>query len=316
MNEKARDIVLLVIAAGILVAIFLPSPDAPRDDESPAESDGLAGQHPLPADEEPNGLGHRTESAAPAVGIPHRLLPLVAGSSWVYRVDGPKDLVPSDTWTMKLTELPREEDPGTLEVGFGDRPMTKTHIWSDQGTLRLDGLPLTEPLKYLGNRPTGVTGYFIPQAGAIGRGAVWRQELAREVVHRFRDSRGKPQERPAKAMQRDRAEVEDEEEVTTPAGRYQAFRVYWLSRIEIKVKKRLILDRLTDEPYRKEIMWLTPGIGVVRRRIEYPGVRAGRISFDLLHYTRPQSPAAVKGDADAARHRDNSVTDRSRLAPH
>ncbi len=293
-TNKSRDIILL-IAAGLLIALAL-LPEGERSSDSAKTDDGafddLAGGGES-GEEGDDGASASsfgtpgTRAAEPLPSIPHEYLPLVPGSAWVYRVRGPEKFVPDETWTLRLLSAPRGEEPGEVEVGFGTK-LARAKIWHDSDVLRFGGLPLVEPVEFIGNRPTDVAGEFLPIAERILQGAVWTQDSERDVMYTYRDKRGKVHRVEAHAKQRDRALVEDFENITLPVGMYRACRVFWLSRIEIKAKGRPVLQDLTSEPFRREKMWIVSGIGIVRRRVEYPGYRAAQIAFDLVSYDRPE----------------------------
>jgi hypothetical protein len=210
-------------------------------------------------------------------------MPLVPGNTWIYKVVGSERLVPNETWTFKIISAPEGEEPGLAEVGFGQE-RHEAKIWLDGESLRFDGLPFMEPTEFLGNRPAAVNGAFLPAAVQILQDAVWNLDFERDVTYRYRDKRGKPHSMPAKAKERARATAHQREVVVTPAGPFNAWRVSWVSRIEIAAKGRPVLQELTAEPYRRETMWIAPGVGVVSRNIDYSGVREGQVSIDLVEF--------------------------------
>ncbi len=316
MNEKVRDIVLIGIIGVLVVFMLIPgendSKDAPsastetpqvdRADKPIIDTKSMLDKAKTAAkqtsqyykDLEKNAQMPGTEEAEdtkifgslkPSEGIPHKLLPMVKGSVWTYRVGGPKRLVLSDSWTMKAINPPTQTEPGTLEVGFGDEK-SLVHVWLENGGIRVDGLPFVEPIEFLGNRPISVQGAFLPNPARIVEHAVWTHEYKRRVIHRYNDKHGKMREVQAECRQRDRAQAKGLEYIAGLTGRFKSRRVSWLSRMEIKAKGRPILKQLTTEPFRKETTWFAEGYGLVRRKIEYLGEEP--ILFDLVGYTRPK----------------------------
>jgi hypothetical protein len=122
-------------------------------------------------------------------------------------------------------------------------------------------------------------------------GAVWTLRTEARINHRYLDKDGLRREQAAEAVQTDRAQVGKYEWVSVPAGRYNALRVQWLSRIAVKTKGRPVLERLTTEPYRREEMWISPGIGIVKRSIEYLNHERvdQRVVFELRSFRLDQS---------------------------
>ncbi|MCP4599748.1 MAG: hypothetical protein GY847_04280 [Proteobacteria bacterium] len=230
---------------------------------------------------------NRAQAVLRSVGVEHPLLPLIQGSTWLYSVSGHQRLIPGEKWTMKVAKVPSDDEPGLLEVGFDD-DKSLINVWLDKGTVRIDNLPFVEPLEFFGNRPASVDGEFLPVASRIIKDAVWTHEYKRNVLYKYRNKAGKLQEILAQARQRDRARETGLSQVIVPAGRFTAYCVSWLSRIQIRAEERLVLKRLTSEPYRRETMWLAPDMGIIRRKIEYLGEETKSIYFDLISYMRPK----------------------------
>jgi hypothetical protein len=289
MGTKLRDVILLLAVVALVVVAFLPGADDEGADEpalaDAADHDAGPGQPPV-VETEPERPTTGT-AAAPAVDVPHELMPLVAGSTWTYRVSGPAHLASGDSWTMSLRSAPSDGEPGVVEVGFGDAREERS-IWLVDGAVRLDALPLVEPMEFLGNRPDEVSGTFLPSPASIVTGAVWSQGYLRKVSHRISDDRGKVHERKAVARQKDRAIVKELHEVDVPAGRFDARRIEWIGRVSISVGKRPVLDGLTSAPFRNETTWFTSGIGMVRRRISYGDSMKDSVTFNLIRYERPE----------------------------
>jgi hypothetical protein len=289
---KTSDIALIAIAGALVCLALIPTSGdkggkvargadvAPRP--VPARPPG-----PPAAPDTAQAPTYKEPGAAPPIeGVPHRFFPLVAGSSWTYVVRGPKDLVPAREWILKIAKVPEGDAPGILGVGFAGRPQ-QASVWRDGDAIRLDGLPFVEPMEFLGNRPIAARGAFLPENAKVVVGGVWNAEYEREVTYHTRGYDGNPIEGPAVATQKDRAAVEDFEEVVVPAGVFKAFRVFWLGRVSIAMKRRPVLDELTAEPYRRDTMWFAPGIGVIRRKVVYPARKDAEVVFDLSHYERP-----------------------------
>ncbi|MCP4599750.1 MAG: hypothetical protein GY847_04290 [Proteobacteria bacterium] len=296
-KNKKRDAILLIVAGLLIVLALFPTgeSDSESEDTIPAETTDSKSGNDENDGREVSEIGAESESSSgqastsePIKNVPHEYLPLIPGSTWVYHVRGLDRFVPNKTWTMKILSVPSGEEPGQVEVGFGN-DKSIAHVWMDDESIRFDGLALIEPVEFLGNQPTGAIGEFFPMPKQIVQGAIWTQDLERDVIYQYRDKRGKQHKVPARAKQRERAHVQDLEVISVPIGMHQAYQISWLSRIEITAKGRPVLEELTSEPYRREEMWVVSGIGIVRRRIEYPGYRAARISFELMSYERPDT---------------------------
>jgi hypothetical protein len=78
-----------------------------------------------------------------------------------------------------------------------------------------------------------------------------------------------------------------------PAGRFSARRIDWTSRIELAAGARPVLDPLTAEPFRTEVMWVAEGVGIVRRRVEHSIPTKAVVTFDLVSYTVPPPAGGV-----------------------
>ncbi|MCP4678824.1 MAG: hypothetical protein GY854_25720 [Deltaproteobacteria bacterium] len=216
----------------------------------------------------------------------HTYFPLIEDSIWTYNVTGNKKLIPGETWTMRVVKAPSADRSGILEVGF-DGSHNLINIWREDGSIRLDGLPFVEPIEFFGNRATAVTGEFLPHPDRMVEDAVWNHDFKRNILYSYRDDNGNPHEILGQALQRDRAKAEGVSHVVVPAGRYEAYSVSWISRIDIKADKRVVLEQLTAEPYRRETMWVVPGIGFVKREIHFQGKENRSITFHLVKYSRP-----------------------------
>ncbi|MDJ0765602.1 MAG: hypothetical protein QNJ97_21650 [Myxococcota bacterium] len=293
-RSRKRDIFLIALFGVIVLLLLLPKGKDTESGESPGDAQEDADVHSSALGSEGAEQGLNTSntpqkherSSEPLVSAFHRFFPLVPGTRWVYRVHGDRRFVPSETWTLKIVAGPAEDTPCTAEVGFGEEKKT-AHIWRDSGSIRFGQFPHTEPVDFLGNLPSEIQGEFLPAEMRIGQGAVWSQFLKRDVIYQYRDKKGNQRSEPALAKQRDRAHVENREMIATPAGQYDAWRISWISRIDITAKGRPVLQELTSAPYRKETMWIAEGIGVVRRRIEYTGYPKATVTFDLTDFDHP-----------------------------
>ena len=143
-NDKITNIGLLLVFAVLVVFALLPASQGTEDrpDGETQKSAAVPEEEVIP---EPG-----THSALPLKGVDHEFLPLVLGSRWTYDVHGPKKLVPENTWTMQIVTAPKGDNPGEVLVGFG-KDRSSAHVWSDGISLRMDFLPLIEPVEFLGD---------------------------------------------------------------------------------------------------------------------------------------------------------------------
>lgn len=219
------------------------------------------------------------------------LFPLQSGTEWIYKVTGPSELVPGELWTQRLVRAPAANEPGVMEAGFGDE-RTLVHVYSENGSVRFDGLPFTRPLKVERTAVTSFDGELVPHPSRVIDGAVWTVSTAATIRHKYLDKKGVAHERDAESVQTDRAQVAGLEKVVVPAGRFDAYRVRWQSRYAIKAGGRPVLEPLTASPYRRETMWIAPGYGIVRRSVAYKqaGEKTKRVSFDLVQFKAGKRP--------------------------
>jgi hypothetical protein len=319
MKQRSSDFVLLLVIGALMVLAAVPASSPPEEEAAESAEVRLAEVRDAPPigvagakdakriinemAETVAGLDRRTRELNEAANLGstprekaevpqaqtdahHRLLPLVPGTTWVYTVTGPDRLVPSDTWTMRIVSAPRDGQAGRVEAGFGNR-LKLFDIYEAGGGVRFEGLPFFEPIEFNGIPPRSYEGELLPHAARVVEGAVWTKSSKREILYKYTDKKGRPFEARAKATQRDRARASKFETVVVGAGRFGAHRVEWLSRVAIKTKGRSVLAYLTTEPYRREVMWLAPGIGIVSRNISYVsrGTDVESILFNLSEHT-------------------------------
>ncbi len=253
--------------------------------ETSDDAVGGAGQPSSDRDAVERKPAHAPSTGTRQVEADETLFPLVPGTEWRYRVTGPKSTVPSDLWTQQLVSAPSGETPGILEVGFNEERM-QSRLFANHGAVHFSGLPFTAPLEVENTSEPITSGELIPNRLRAVEGAVWIMRTESRIIHRYRDKDGIRRDQAAEAVQTDRAIAGLYEGVTVPAGQYSALCVRWISRIAIKNKGRPVLEWLTAEPYRQETMWLAPGVGIVKRSIEYlkPGKRAQRVTFELQEF--------------------------------
>jgi hypothetical protein len=326
MRNVGRDIVLLVLLAVLVVLAILPSPESEKSPKKTTASINESSPPPIqaPQDKSPSHVQDSLDEQNIMIKVQDvaesmekrnldadrafkgfapleelrkfepvlnqgcgegALWPVVAGSVWTYQVAGPHKIVPYNTWTIRIISEPTEKDSGLVEAGFGDR-VEQWKLRKQKGSLQFDGLPFVEPLELMGSKPVEMEGEFLPNPKRVIEDAVWAQRLTRHVMYSMRDKKGKIHKSTAIAKQRDRAQAGKFEPIVVPAGRFGAHRVDWLSRIEVTTEGRPILEHLTTEPYRKESMWIAPGIGIVKRQIDYQiGMDVKQsIIFQLMSY--------------------------------
>jgi hypothetical protein len=304
VSGKKIDVALIGVTGGLLIVAMMPtgklfssSPRSAAGDRASSRSAGpmdpgvsasvqvsLPGGKPLPV----SSLPVNPTAAPPGAGDGGLLFPARAGTEWVYQVTGPEKIVPSGRWTERIVSEPDGETPGMVEVGFGGA-RSLARLYAEGGSFRFDGLPFTAPLEM--GRPSQATleGELIPHPARLVEGAVWTMKTSTQIVHKYRDKEGVWQEQEAAAVQTDRAQAGKFEPVVVPAGRFGAHRVSWISRISIEARGRPVLEALTTDPYRRETMWLSPGVGVVRRIVEYlrDGRTRYRVLLELSSFSRP-----------------------------
>jgi hypothetical protein len=291
-TQHIRDILLIVAALAIAVAALLPA-------RSPEPEDASAGRVDDSAKEQVAAPVEKVASASPgsgdakgAVSPEDTAFALAVGTSWVYHVEGPKELVPDDRWTMEVRSLPSGGAPGEVAVGFGvERAMHP--FWIDGGAIRLAALPFVEPLEFLGSRSSEIGGLLVPARRNLVEGAVWSQSYRREGSHEMTTPKNQTVRVDVRGVQTDRALAGEQAEVIVPAGSFSARRIDWTGRIELSDRGRPVLDPLTAKPFRKEILWVSEGVGIVRRRVEHAIPDEAVVTFDLVSYTVPPPAGGI-----------------------
>ena len=218
--------------------------------------------------------------AAPVQGA--SVIPLIPGSVWQYQVFGDEKLVPEESWTFRIVNAPKEHLPGTAEVRFG-KEVTVAELHVNDGSIRIDDFPLVAPIELAGTRTTSADGELLPPQVRMIEGAVWNEIQHRELIYTYRDKKGVSHSVNANAVIRNRAHVREFEQIVVPAGQFGAYRVEWISRVDIKAEGRPILEHLTAAPYRRETMWIATGIGIVKRDIDFlrDGKKEHSVTFAL-----------------------------------
>lgn len=229
-----------------------------------------------------------SKSSLHLVGGEHPLMPLIPGSVWEYEVSGDRSIIPNSRWTMKVVTAPQGGEPGVLEIGFGDS-FSSVHVWRQGDTFRIDWLPFVEPLQYLNNRPSEVSGVFLGAPAQMIEKSVWISEYTRHVLYQYRGNGEETFMRVGLAKQSDRAEVKGIQKIVALTTAHDAYVIEWSSLFEMVVNGRPVLNTLTTDSYRREKMWMVPNIGIVRREIQYKLNDDSKVVFDLVHYSKPAS---------------------------
>lgn len=280
-----RDVMLVLVAIGLLVAVLWPSS---QQSQSTRSDSSVAGQISTTKTPFKKNITKDKDEIVPVMDVSHRLFPIIEGAQWRYVVTGPKKLLDDNSWILRILDIPGAESPGTIEVGFG-KQFFKQQIWLDEGAVQIGELPFSAPLRFLGNKPNKYQGNWLPQLKYVIDDAVWKYSRQRELVYHTRGPKNRIIEEPAIGLQTDRAVVKGKEKVIVPAGVFEAYHISWTSRIEMRTqkKRRKVLQELTVEPFKQESMWFSPGVGMVRRRVTYLGKNKEDIIFDLVSFHRP-----------------------------
>ncbi len=217
----------------------------------------------------------------PEINLGVDLMPLRGGAFWKYDIFGDPDLVRSNELTIRLVHEPEGQGAGLMEIELGER-VDITPIYDTDG-MRTGGFPFFVPRELLDTRPFRVEGTTLPKRRQLVAGAVWTEIQHRKLIYRYQDTHGKTQSLKADAVIKNRAHTRTFETVVVPAGRYGAFRIEWIGRVAITAAGRPILAHLTSEPFRRETMWVAPGVGVVKREISYldRGISAQSVTLAL-----------------------------------
>lgn len=195
-------------------------------------------------------------------------VPLFIGALWRYRSADSREPNTPRTWLFTVNRAPDAATPGISSAGFEGKSEVASIVDRD-GDLRLDGLGFFAPPVFTDVPPVQVEGETLPRNLRIVEGAVWELRIRRKVTYQIATPKGETKERKGEATERHRALAGKLETVTVPKGKFNARRIDWLSRLELKTEGRPVLMPLTTEPYRKETMWVVPGIGIVKRSISF-----------------------------------------------
>jgi hypothetical protein len=291
-TQHVRDILLIAAVLAIAVAALLPSRSPKPNDGSAGRADDAARAHETATAVKPASSAPGSGGTKGAVSPEDTEFALAVGSSWVYHVEGPRELVPDDSWTMEVRSLPAGAEPGEVAVGFGEE-RTMHPFWIDGGAIRLAALPFVEPLEFRGSRSSEIGGFLVPARRDFGEGAVWSQSYVREGTHEMTTPKGQTVRVDVRGVQTDRALAGELADVIVPAGSFSARRIDWTGRIELSAGKRPVLDPLTAAPFRKEILWVSESAGIVRRRVEHAIPDEVVVTFDLVSYTVPPPAGGV-----------------------
>jgi hypothetical protein len=292
MSNTIRDIILILIAAGLLVAVLVP---ARKDSDAFKEESNYESSNKKRVDDKPLLKSSKVTSnlsksiASPAKeDIEHKLFPVAEGSLWQYRVTGADKYVPDELWTIQITRIPTEKKTGEIVTGFGQNRQARPFTLKN-GTLKIDSLPLFNPLNLKNLHLISSEGRFLPKFKYIIKDAVWNLYFKLDFLYLYTDKKGKEIKEQATAYETNRAMAGEKEEIITPYGIFNAVKINWLGRVEIKTQKsnRKVLKELTTRPYREEAMWFAPGIGMIRRKIVYLDDKKNPVFFDLIRYHRP-----------------------------
>jgi hypothetical protein len=320
-TNKKSDVVLVVAIAGLGVLAMIPEQNTDEsvvapiaEVDRPEKEPDPVGVEPLIRDnnkivdklDETLNAVEKYQSEIAAIAAPTRpratpekkfappnadtkdaaLISLIAGATWRYQVHGDESLTSGDTWTMRLVSEPEGSGPGIVETLFGE-DVQLSPIYNDNGSIRFNGIPFVEPAELLGTRTISTKGELLPPQVRLIEGAVWTDIHHRVLRYGYRDKKGRHHELEARAVIRNRAHANGFETVIVPAGRFGAYRIEWLTRVDIEAEGRPILEHLTTEPFRRETMWVAPGVGIVKRNIDYLAVgRPSRtVTLSLTDYT-------------------------------
>ena len=320
MKKHARDIILIAIGIGLLVAVFWPVPqigepertgdDTPVAVAPPAASPAVRNTAPIAPDARPasqataqTGSPSSPEEAAWS-DAPHALFPLVPNLQWTYLVEGAPRLIDARYWHMQVVRVPTEDAPGEMRVGF-DNARESVPIYLEEGVLRFAGFPfyvadaLRNPVPVSPDADTDtdeaapeLTGALLPKMRQVLPQATWQQRMSRRVHYESQDAQRRSFVEPAQATQTDRAHVVGQMDMVVPAGVFSAWRVEWLGRLDIRAgTRRTVLDASTAAPFRQEVMWWAPGTGLVKRRVKLAAHPGEEVIFSLLRLE------VVSGDA-------------------
>ncbi|MBN2525908.1 MAG: hypothetical protein JXR76_05895 [Deltaproteobacteria bacterium] len=279
---------MIVVAIGLLVAVFWPQPfEHSADDQRSGTTDNSDSVISIDSSTRP----HREEPPLqPLRGVPHPLFPLVKGVRWVYLVSDSSGLAPASQWSLEIVEVPGDDTPGRVEMGFGDQLHIRDIHFSEDGVQLFD-LPFSAPLDYVNSTSYQYEGHWLPPEPYLVDDAVWKYTYRRKIKYRSQNKHREIVEEDAVGVQTERATMKRQEKVVVPAGVFQSYLVSYGSRMEILAgtERRKVLQKLTTEPFRRETVWFAPGVGMVRRRITYNTPEKVDIIFNLVRFENPLS---------------------------
>ena len=209
-------------------------------------------------------------------------LPLFIGATWRYRVTDSRDTEGPRTFVLKIERAPERDEEGIASAGF-EGEAKSFPVTDHDGDQRIAGLGFWAPLDFTDASESQLEGETFPRWVRLIDGAAWELWTEAEVTYRLANKKGltKPHRGIAKA--RHRALAGKAETLTVPAGTFNARRIEWTSRVEIRTDDRPVLMPLTTEPYRRETMWIVPGVGIVKRSISFlVGEGKGSVLLELL----------------------------------
>jgi hypothetical protein len=209
-------------------------------------------------------------------------MPLFIGAEWKYRVTDSREAGMPRTYLLKLDKAPDNGTVGMLSAGF-DGAVHSYPVRDRDGDQRIDGLGYLSPPMFGDGKNAEVEGETLPRRTRFIEGAAWELRSRRPVTYELADKHGLAKPHTGIAEERHRALAGKIESIAVPAGKFDARRVDWISRIEIRTDNRPVLMPLTAEPYRKETMWVVPGIGIIKREISFlTGQGVGKVVFELV----------------------------------
>lgn len=285
--NRFRDVILIIVAIGLLVAVLWPDGTSQQSDES---SSTASVNDAAPKSRAPVASQPKSTQFQSLEGVFHTLFPLAEGTIWTYMVTDSSGQAPADTWRIRVVSAPEGEGSGVVEMGFGDA-LSRQTVYVADGGIQIQGLPFESTLRYPQSTGENYTGKWLPDMKFMISDAVWEYGHRRHIRYRSRGNNQEIIEEDALIAQTDRAQMLRQEKVIVPAGVFQADLVSWVSRIEIRAGKRgrRVLEKLTTEPFKKETVWFAPGVGMVRRRVTHAAPHQRDIIFELIRFEPPRA---------------------------